>query len=253
MSDVHTLLVVWQNAKSRLYYHVGTLSHYNDQYEFVYTNYGTEHRKLKDALKNGYMLHPAFPDPNKIYRSKNLFAAFDRRLPSTDRTDFKAIMADLGLNENSSKMDLLQQTRGRLSNDTYSFEQPLRLDENRRIHTSFFVHGMRHCNLPKHWSSWLRIHDRLNLVQDPTNDFDPNAVGVFTQGGKLLGYVPGFYSEAIYSLLENDAEPIVRVIYINELSTPNWWLKVDFECRVPFGESTASQEVLTAMPQIQKL
>ncbi|RWR12621.1 HIRAN domain-containing protein [Siminovitchia fortis] len=247
MSNVHTLLVVWQNAKSRLYYHVGTLSFYNDHYEFIYTNYGSGHRKLKDALKNGYMLHPAFPDANKTYRSKNLFAAFDRRLPSTDRSDFKSIMIDLGLNEHSTKMDLLQQTRGRLANDTYSFEQPLRLGNDGKLYTSFFVHGMRHRNLPAQWSTWLSFRDPLKLVQEPTNEFDPNAVGIYTQGGKHLGYVPGFYSEAIYSLLENKAEPSVKVAYINELSTPNWWLKVDFECKVPFVESIASPEVLSAM------
>ncbi|UTW70613.1 hypothetical protein KHA80_10820 [Anaerobacillus sp. HL2] len=26
--------------------------------------------------ENGYMLHPALPDPNKVYKSKELFAAF---------------------------------------------------------------------------------------------------------------------------------------------------------------------------------
>ncbi|MFB3165467.1 hypothetical protein ABLO26_29370 [Neobacillus sp. 179-J 1A1 HS] len=38
-------------------------------------------------------------------------------------------------------------------------------------------------------------------------------MGVYTKGGKHLGYVPGFYSKAIYALLEQDADPIVRVIY----------------------------------------
>ncbi|MCM2534574.1 hypothetical protein NDK43_22325 [Neobacillus pocheonensis] len=112
MGNVQTLLVVWQDTKSRLYYHIGTLSHYNDHYEFSYTNYGTGQRKLKDALDNRYMLHPTFPEANKIYQSKTLFPVFERRLPSPDRSDFKAIMSDLGLNENSTKVDFLQQTRG---------------------------------------------------------------------------------------------------------------------------------------------
>ncbi|USK58143.1 hypothetical protein [Peribacillus asahii] len=101
MSKVHTLLVVWQNKKSRLYYHIGILSHYNDHYEFSYTDSGQ--RKLKDALNNNYMLHPAFPFRDKVYHSKKLFPAFDRRLPSVNRSDFKAILADLGLDENSYK------------------------------------------------------------------------------------------------------------------------------------------------------
>jgi hypothetical protein len=155
MSDVKTLLVVWQNKKNRLYYHIGTLSYYNDQYEFVYTYSDKGERKLRDALKNGYMYHPVFPQPDKTYRSKTLFPAFDRRLPSVDRSDFQAILSDLGLNENATKMDLLQQTRGRLASDSYSFEQPLCVEEDRKLYSSFFVHGMRHRNLPEQWYTWL--------------------------------------------------------------------------------------------------
>lgn len=247
MSNVHTLLVVWQNAKSRLFYHVGTLSHYNDQYEFAYTNYGPGHRKLKDALDNGYMLHPAFPDANKIYKSKTLFPAFDRRLPSPERSDFKAIMSDLGLNENSTKMEFLQQTRGRLASDTYSFEQPLRRENDGNLYSSFFVHGMRHRNLPEEWPTWLAINEQVKLKQEPTNPMDPHAVGIYTQGGKHLGYVPAFYSQALFSLLSRNAEPEVRIIYINEKSTPHWWLKVNIKCKVPSIEEMASSEILSVM------
>ncbi|MCQ6282364.1 HIRAN domain-containing protein [Bacillus sp. EB600] len=245
MSKVHTLLVVWQNKKSRLFYHIGTLSHFDGNYEFSYTNTGQ--RKLKDALDNDYMLHPAFPIADKVYRSKHLFPAFDRRLPSIDRADFKAILVDLGLDENSSKMDLLQQTRGRLASDTYSFEQPLRLEEDGKLHSSFFVHGMRHRNLPEGWHRWLAINSPLKLVQEPTNPADPNAVGIFTLGGIHLGYVPTFYSKAIFSLLEREVEPLVRVSYINEKSSPHWWLKVDFECEIPSIQGTTADELIPVM------
>lgn len=247
MSHVYTLLVVWQNTKSRLYYHVGTLSYHNEYYEFTYTNYGSGHRKFEEALENGYMLHPAFPDPNKIYKSKTLFPAFDRRLPSPDRSDFKAIMSDLGLNENSTKMEMLQQTRGRLASDNYSFEQPLRRENDGYLYSSFFVHGMRHRKLPNEWPTWLATNEQLKLKQEPTNPMDSHAVSIYTQGGKHLGYVPGFYSQAIFSLLSFNAEPEVRVIYINEKSTPNWWLKVSFKCKIPSLEGTATPEVLSVM------
>lgn len=242
MKKVHTLLVVWQNPKTRSFYHIGTLSHYDGYYEFTYTYNASGHGKLKDALNNGYMLHPAFPDPTKIYRSKELFPAFERRLPSPDRADFKAILSDLGLDENSTKMDLLQQTRGRLASDTYSFEQPLRLEDDGKLCVSFFVHGMRYQNLPQNWATWLAINETLKLVQEPTNAYDPHAVAIYTHGGKKLGYVPAFYSKAIFSLLENGVNPSVRVVYMNEKSTPHWWLKVAFECEIPsFQEATLDE------------
>jgi hypothetical protein len=44
------------------------------------------------------------------------------RLPSPNRADFTENLKDLGLDENCTKMELLEVTRGRLANDTYSFE-----------------------------------------------------------------------------------------------------------------------------------
>lgn len=186
MSEVKTLLVVWQDENSRFYYHVGTLSHYDGHYEFVYTSAQVGQRKLGDAIKSGYMIHPAFLDIDKVYRSKTLFPAFDQRIPSSDRSDFYSILTDLGLNENASKMDILQATRGRLASDTYSFEQPLRLDKNRKLHSSFFIHGMRHQNLSEEWVTWIKESSSLKLVQELTNEYDPNAVAIYTMDGKNL-------------------------------------------------------------------
>lgn len=215
MSKVKTLLVVWQDENSRLYYHIGTLSHYDDHYEFVYTTTQLGQRKLGDALEHSYMIHPAFPETDKVYRSKTLFPAFDRRIPSSDRSDFLAILADLGLNEGADKMDILRATRGRLAADTYSFEQPLRREKDGKLHSSFFIHGMRHQNLPDDWASWITEYSPLKLIQEPTNDYDPNAVIIYTTGGIKLGYIPNFYSQAIFTLMANGASPLVRVSYLN--------------------------------------
>lgn len=247
MSNYHTLLVVWQDKVSRLYYHIGTLSHYNNQYEFVYTHANPGQRKLGDALKCGYMIHPAFPQPEKVYQSKTLFPAFDRRIPSSDRSDFKLILTDLGLEDSATKMEILQETRGRLGSDTYSFERPLRIEEDGKLRSSFFVHGMRYQNLPEQWSSWISIYSSLKLILEPTNEHDPNAVGIYTNGGKQLGYVPNFYSEAISSLLKNNATPSVQVVYLNKKSTPHWWVKVDFECEVPLLQGVLSDELSPVM------
>lgn len=233
MSNNQTLLVVWQDKYTRLYYHIGTLSHYNDQYEFLYTDTALGKRKLGDALKCGYMIHPAFPDIGKMYRSKTLFPAFDRRIPSSDRHDFNAILLDLGLDESASKMDILRETRGRLASDTYSFEQPLQIVEDGQLQSSFFIHGMRHQNLASDWSTCLTKNSSLKLMVEPTNEHDPNAVAIYINNGKKLGYVPNFYSKAIFSLLKEGAIPSVRVVYLNEKSSPHWWVKVDFKCEVP--------------------
>src|SRR5699024_4427213 len=247
MSKVKTLLVVWQDEVSRLFYNIGTLSHYNDYYGFTYTSIDSGPRKLGDALKQGYMIHPAFPDVDKTYRAKTLFPAFDRCIPSPDRADFEAILADLDLEKDASKMEILRATRGRLANDSYSFEQPLRREQDGKLHSSFFIHGMRHRELPDEWAYWLTESRLLKLIHEPTNSKDSNAVGIYTMDDKMLGYVPNFYSQAIASLIKHGASPVVRVTHLNEKSHPHWWVKVSFESEIPLEQGIESPDLLPVM------
>lgn len=226
MKNDPTLWLVWQNPKSRLYYHIGTLTFSDGSFHFSYTN-GSNERKLSEAVQDGYMIHPAFPEAHKKYTSKSLFSAFDRRIPSPDRVDYADILKDLGLPPSPTKMDLLEATRGRLANDTYSFERPLRYEADGTAHTSFFIHGMRYQNLPSDWHQSLQIDDQVILKREPENPRDPNAVAIFTKGGTQIGYVPGFYAKGIGELLQGSAEVTSRIVYVNEKSTPDWWVKVD--------------------------
>lgn len=247
MSKVKTLLVVWQDEVSRTYYNIGTLSHYNDSYEFTYTSIDSGPHKLGDAMKRGYMIHPAFPDVYKTYYSKKLFPAFDRRIPSSDRADFEDILADLDLEEDASKMEILQATRGRLASDSYSFEQPLRREQDGKLHSSFFIHGMRHQKLPDEWPSWVTKNSLLKLIREPMNPHDSNAVGIYTMNDKILGYIPNFYSQAIASLIKHGASPTVRIIHLNEKSHPHWWVKISFESEIPLEQGIESPDLLPVL------
>ena len=247
MSEFKALLVVWQDEYSRLFYHIGTLSYLNNHYKFVYTTTERGSRKLGDALDRGYMIHPAFPIIDKAYHSKTLFPAFDRRIPSSDRTDFHAILSDLGLDERASKMDILRATRGRLASDAYSFEEPLRLGKDGKLHSNFFIHGIRHQNLPGEWPAYIKENPSLKLIQEPTNEYDPNAVAVYTIHGIKLGYIPSFYSKAISSLIDIGASLLIRTIYLNEKSHPHWWVKVKLECERPLERGTQPGELIPVM------
>ncbi|MDF0727152.1 HIRAN domain-containing protein [Cytobacillus sp. S13-E01] len=233
MSIVQTLWVVWQSPTNRLFYHVGTLSFFNAHYEFRYVKGNNDHLKLNDAIRNGYILSPAFPDPDKVYKSDQLFPAFNRRLPTPNRADFAEILKDLGLNEECTKMELLEETRGRLANDTYSFERPLRVEKDEKVHTSFYIHGMRHRELPSEWPTWLNVDSEVVLKRESDHSVDPNAVAIHTLSGKHIGYVPGFYANGVSALLDNGAIPLVKVKSINADSTPHWWVKVSFESDIP--------------------
>ncbi|WP_040226901.1 HIRAN domain-containing protein [Bhargavaea cecembensis] len=245
-SEVRTLLVVWQNKETRLFYHIGTLSNFDDHFEFEYTQNVNRPRKLRDALQNGYMLHPAFPQIDKKYISPQLFPAFDRRIPSADRVDYVTILNDLRLNQNADRMDILRETRGRLANDTYSFEQPLRIGVDGKIRSQFYIHGMRHRKLPGNWGDILRKNKSLRLVPEEDNTADEFAVAVYTEDIHI-GYVPNFYSQAVSSLIHNGAKSQMKVVSVKEKSTPHWWVKVEFESSVPDLDVYDSEDLKTAM------
>jgi len=233
MNDVKSLWLVWQNSRTRSFYHVGTLYYYENKYEFIYTYNSEGPFKLKDALLNGYMLHPAFQNPEQIYKSDTLFSAFDRRLPSEIRANFENILSELHLTKHSLKMVILEETRGQLANDSYSFEKPLRVEKNGELHTTFFIHGMRHQNLPSNWTKILQTFKTVILKQEKDNVHDSNAVAIYTQTGLKLGYIPAFYAIGVSALIENGATPFVKVKYLDKDSTPNWWVKLSFISEIP--------------------
>ena len=233
MKEHKSLWLVWQDAKTRLFYHVGTLSYFNNKYVFNYTFNSRGPQKVREALDNGYMLHPSFPEVTKEYISDKLFAAFSRRLPSEIRVDFQHILENLHLKEGFSPMDLLEQTRGKLTNDQYSFEKPLRI-ENEKLVTSFFVNGMHYQkDLPENWPEIIRSFNCVELKPEPENLVDKNAIAVYTALNIKLGYIPRFYAQGISALIENGAKPSIKVNYINENSSSDWWVKLDFESDVP--------------------
>ncbi|WHZ32737.1 HIRAN domain-containing protein [Desemzia incerta] len=232
MNNHQSLWLVWQNPITRLNYHVATLSYTDNKYEFSYTWKSESGQKVKDALENGYMLHPSFPELQKNYVSNKLFAAFDRRLPSDIRKDYNQILEELNLNTRSTQMELLEQTRGKLSNDSYSFEKPLKLIDD-KLKTSFFVNGMRYQqNLPSNWKEIIETTNIITLKLEPENPVDNNAVAVYAGMGIKLGFVPRFYSTAIYALIKRGLNPVLKIDYINDTATPDWWLKVNFESKV---------------------
>src|SRR5699024_4073333 len=111
-------------------------------YTFEYTHHSKANRKVNDALKRGYCLHPAFLDLKKKYVSSKLFLAFNRRIPSKAPVDYKKILEDLKLPADADRMDILCKTRGIISSDPYFFEEPLKDNEaSTELTTHFYIMG----------------------------------------------------------------------------------------------------------------
>ncbi|MCC3356123.1 HIRAN domain-containing protein [Bacillus sp. REN16] len=227
MHSIKSLLVVWKSKEKNLYFHIGTLSYDGEKYIFEYTHHSNSHRKVLDAVRNGYRIHPAFPDVHKKYIAASLFPAFDRRIPSSDRVDYKKVLKDLNLPFGADRMDILRETRGILSGDAYSFEEPLRVYENNQFETNFYINGMRHQDLPENWVSRLSVGSSLQAIPDYDNEFDPYAVKMETVEGIQLGYVPGVSAQAVKALVERGVQLSFYVKEIKSTLAPQWWVRVN--------------------------
>lgn len=235
-----SLLFIWQDPKTHLYFHVGTLSYDGNIYKFEYTHQSKAERRVHDAIKHGYILHPIFPELEKEYASKKLFSTFARRIPSKNRIDYADVLKELSLPNDADKMDLLRATRGVSGKNPYSFDEPLRLIKENVLFNHFYINGMRHKNLPENWHTLIQIGEKLKLEPEPNNEFDANAVKILTQNNVHLGYVPGVYAKAINALLERGLTTEIIVTNINLDQAPQNWVKVSFKSILDQKDSTAT-------------
>lgn len=224
-----SLLLIWRCEHLKAYFHVGNLTYDGSKYIFEYTHHSNAPRKVREAIKNGYRLHPAFPELEKKYESKTLFPAFNRRIPSKDRIDYYKILQSLKLPKDADRMDILRKTRGIIQGDPYFFFEPLRFEEKSNLlSTSFYISGMRYRDLPSDWSEKIHLGDRLYPIHRPV-DIDPYAIELHTDDQMFLGYVPAVYSQAMYSLLERNIELNFIVEELHPDYAPQWWVRVSFE------------------------
>ncbi|MBB5326032.1 hypothetical protein HNQ34_003150 [Anoxybacillus tepidamans] len=193
------LWLIWQNERTRQRYHVGNLVHHEGKYMFYYEKHA-QRRGVIEALKNGYRLHLAFPDIDKIYVSDRLFGPFERRLPDCRRPDFQEILKAHGLSNDYTDMDLLRATGGRLATDPYEFVAPIYVYGN-EFDFDFYIAGWRYYE-GERVIDQLQVGDDVKFQREPKNEQDPKAVVVLTKQGEKLGYIPAFYSEFMFRLIE---------------------------------------------------
>jgi len=88
--------------------------------------------------------------------------------------------------------------------------------------------GFRYAEASQVWSE-LRIGDPLELVREPDNPHDRNAVRVDWRGRKL-GYVPRAENEALAWAMDRGERVTARISRLQE--HPNPRLRIEFEVLV---------------------
>lgn len=194
------LWLIWKNPYMRRRYIIGTLTKHENNYSFKYN--------LEEKIPD-FDYFPGFADINKTYNNTELFTNILNRLPNPSRPDYEKILNNYGLNRNSSHMEILEKTRGRLLTDTFEFVIPF-CKEN----IMFEVAGIQYCDEFRKCKSTMNVGDKILLELEMTNKYDENAIIVKYEKYKI-GYVPRYYSSELAKLLKENFKYDAYITHLN--------------------------------------
>lgn len=200
--------LIWKHPESRRRYKIGILNYENNIYTFKYVN-----PELNDAVLVGFKFFPGFENINETYTSYELFANIETRLLNINRPDYLEILNHYGLEKNSTKLEILKATKGRLITDNYEFVPCF--DSNK---LEFDVAGTRHSLDIDKIVNTIHINDKLELELEPNNQYDKYAIKVIISKQNKryhLGYVPRYYSLELTNLLKKNIKYSALIESIN--------------------------------------
>lgn len=184
------LYLIWKSDQTRRQYIIGQLTK-NGQYEFQYIE------EVHSAIADGFKPLLCFPDLDRVYKDDRLFTIFSSRLPDKKRKNIQLILDKYGLKEYDDYM-LLKRSGARLPIDNLEFIDPI-LNKDESVTRIFYMAGVRHymgCD-GRDCAQAMKVTrgDEVFLRKEPDNDYDRNAVQLLDISGKVLGYIPRYYSE----------------------------------------------------------
>lgn len=206
---VSKLWLIWKEPKTRRRFVIGQLTYEDEIYKFKYIN-----PELNDARKNGLDFFPGFNNLEKEYVSKTgLFPNIETRLPNVARPEYLEILNLYDLDINSSQMEILEKTKGRLLTDNFEF---VPIFDKEKI--QFEIAGTRYSEDIKNSKDILEINDNLILERDYDNKYDENAIEIICKkNGNIyhLGYVPRYYAKELSKMIEEKVKYSAQIKYLN--------------------------------------
>lgn len=205
------LYLAWQDPQSRSWHPVGLLTmDESGTYRFVYT-------KGAENIPNFCL--GRMKELRVVYESRELFPLFSNRLLSNSRPEFKKYLVWLNIGS-EDRLKMLAITEGIKGTDTLEvFKCPTRNNKG-EYDVVFLSHGLRH--LPPHAIervNTLKRGDRLFLLLDPQNKYDPKAVAIRTdEPAEIIGYCPRYLSPDFHELLSGNS-PEAVVVSVERVNT----------------------------------
>ena len=174
------------------------------------------------AKAEGFQGYPSFRLGHARHE-ENVLEAFMVRLPSRKRGDFKEYLASHSLPTDfaGSDFSLLAHTGGRLPGDGFEVFPDIST-VTRPFDLVIEVAGTRHRGLSQ--LTGLQIGDTVELIPQPTNPVDPNAIAITHDALGPLGYLPKPYCEQLLPLISDkcikavicklNGRPERRLVYV---------------------------------------
>ncbi len=186
------LFVAWQD-QDYAYHPVGRLVRTHGgtdtRFEFAYI-----HGAITARDSSGFRPFMAFPDFNRVYRSRDLFPFFTNRLMQPSRPDYAAYIGNLGLDPSMADpfAILARSGGGRATDSIEVFPYPTFSPEI-GYETIFCAHGVRWLpEFVREHILTLQPNQPLLIMMDCQNPVDPNAIALRTENKIMVGYIPGY-------------------------------------------------------------
>lgn len=247
---MNTLFVAWKQPDSREWIPVAKLERRENRYFFSYTR-GVYRAKSFQPFSRMDRL-------DAVYESSSIFPLFANRLISKSRPEFKDYLRWLGLTSmQDDELSMLALTGGIRGTDSIELFQPPAISETGEYKVEFFVRSLSH--FPKQAITHIANFapgDKLFLMRDCQNDFDPLALAIRSGNPPVLvGFCPKYYAQDLGELLSKSGRDMeIKVKCVNADAPLNMRLLCSVSAIAPgdfspLAETTDFQPIAGTVPQ----
>lgn len=191
LGSVRRFAIAWRNRVQRTIHDVAVLDVRPDHsaYRFQYLDGAGSVRGFRPFI--------GFPDLDRVYESRRLWPFFDLRVMDRKRRDYARYVNWLGLPPDADRLDILSRSGGEQKSDSVSLVEAPQIAVDGATEATFLVRGAGYAvrsygSEPK--AIGLRQGDQLTVVNDETNEINPNAL-LLTVAGEPIGWIPDLLIE----------------------------------------------------------
>jgi hypothetical protein len=221
------LVVAWQHPHRRKIQPVGLLSYDGHSHHFAYIRHALAVEDFQPLL--------GFGDLYQTYESEDLFPIFAQRAMDPRRPDYQRYVERLGLDGDPGPWEQIARSQGRRDGDSIQlFPEPtINGDE---LGFLFLVHGIRHVpegpmilngqavevtqDQVEAALNELRPGDALDIIPEPENVENRQAIVVLGAPSVPVGWVPDLLVEDLHQLMQI-AHVTVTAEHINGADAPS--------------------------------